>query len=100
MADEVNVLVFGHPQSGKSSIISRILELGGHLNNEQIKSYKDKSKVAGQIEEKPDWYLTYVKAAKSHKPIFARIFYQNEGRKFLLHEFQVILPFDLCLYLS
>ncbi|KAK1352979.1 hypothetical protein POM88_052817 [Heracleum sosnowskyi] len=88
MAEEVNVLVFGHPRSGKSSIISRVLELGGQLSKEQIQSYKYKSKDDSQIEVKSDWYLNYVRAAKKPKPKFSRIFYQKDGRKFMLLEFQ------------
>ncbi|KAL6576154.1 hypothetical protein OROHE_000625 [Orobanche hederae] len=64
MPEEVNVLVFGHLGFVKYSIIGKVLELGGHLSEKQIESYKNKSKDESQIEEKPNWYLHYVKAAK------------------------------------
>lgn len=84
MTQEVNVLVFGHAGSGKSSIISKVLEVGGHITRESIESYKRK----GRDESQPDWYLHYVKAAKNPKPTFARTFYQADGRKFNFLEFQ------------
>ncbi|KAL6576152.1 hypothetical protein OROHE_000623 [Orobanche hederae] len=55
MPEEVNVLIFGHLGSVKYSIIGKVLESGGHLSEEQIESYKNKSKDESQIEEKPNW---------------------------------------------